>query len=153
METVFDFKDKLLDITGIPLEIIIQFKKPFIDSKFSLHDEQTLYHDGIQEGSVLFLSKRVRGCNPVPIYIKYCMETIEIKIYLCHKIQDVKELINNKLGFKPELFIEPKTKIIYIHHKLLTIDDKTELIGSENINDRTILGNRDSEFAIIFNKK
>jgi len=101
METAFDVKDKLLDITGISPENIMLFITQFIDSKFSIQDEQTLYHYGIKEGSVLFLAQRIRGCNPVPIYIKYWMETIEIKICLCHKIQDVKELINNKLGFKP----------------------------------------------------
>ena len=47
----------------------------------------------------------------------------------------------------------PKTEIIYIHSKLMIIDDKTVLIGSANINDRSMLGDRDSEFAIIINEK
>ena len=47
----------------------------------------------------------------------------------------------------------PKTEIIYIHSKLMIIDDKTVLIGSANINDRSMLGDRDSEVAVIINEK
>ena len=47
----------------------------------------------------------------------------------------------------------PKTEIIYIHSKLMIIDDKTVLIGSANINDRSMLGDRDSEIAVIINEK
>ena len=47
----------------------------------------------------------------------------------------------------------PKTEIIYIHSKLMIINDKTVLIGSANINDRSMLGNRDSEFAVIVDEK
>ena len=47
----------------------------------------------------------------------------------------------------------PKTEIIYIHSKLMIIDDKTVLIGSANINDRSMLGDRDSELAVIIKEK
>ena len=47
----------------------------------------------------------------------------------------------------------PKTEIIYIHSKLMIIDDKTVVIGSANINDRSMLGDRDSELAVIINEK
>ncbi len=47
----------------------------------------------------------------------------------------------------------PKTEIIYIHSKLMIIDDKTVLIGSANINDRSMLGYKDSELAVIINEK
>lgn len=43
----------------------------------------------------------------------------------------------------------PCTEQIYIHSKLLIIDDHTTLIGSANINDRSMMGNRDSEIACI----
>jgi phospholipase D1/2 len=43
----------------------------------------------------------------------------------------------------------PVTEIIYIHSKLMIIDDEVALIGSANINDRSLNGNRDSELAII----
>ena len=43
----------------------------------------------------------------------------------------------------------PVTELIYIHSKLLIVDDEKVLIGSANINDRSMLGSRDSEFAVI----
>ena len=43
----------------------------------------------------------------------------------------------------------PVTELIYIHSKLLIVDDEKVLIGSANINDRSMLGERDSEFAVI----
>ncbi|XP_027630224.1 phospholipase D1 isoform X2 [Tupaia chinensis] len=41
------------------------------------------------------------------------------------------------------------TELIYVHSKLLIADDNTVVIGSANINDRSMLGKRDSEMAII----
>ncbi len=38
---------------------------------------------------------------------------------------------------------------IYIHSKLLIVDDEKVLLGSANINDRSMKGNKDSEFAVI----
>ena len=43
----------------------------------------------------------------------------------------------------------PVTELIYIHSKLLIVDDEKVLIGSANINDRSMDGSRDSEFAVI----
>uniref|UniRef100_A0A673MEV5 Phospholipase n=1 Tax=Sinocyclocheilus rhinocerous TaxID=307959 RepID=A0A673MEV5_9TELE len=42
------------------------------------------------------------------------------------------------------------TELIYVHSKLLIADDSTVIIGSANINDRSMLGKRDSEVAVIF---
>ncbi|KAK2701669.1 hypothetical protein QYM36_019687, partial [Artemia franciscana] len=39
---------------------------------------------------------------------------------------------------------------IYAHSKILIVDDKTVICGSANINDRSLIGNKDSEFAMIF---
>ena len=44
---------------------------------------------------------------------------------------------------------KPVTEIIYVHSKLMIVDDKRCIIGSANINDRSLLGLRDSELAII----
>ena len=43
----------------------------------------------------------------------------------------------------------PISELIYVHSKLLIIDDQKVLIGSANINDRSMLGTRDSEFAVV----
>ncbi|XP_066518510.1 phospholipase D1a isoform X2 [Hoplias malabaricus] len=41
------------------------------------------------------------------------------------------------------------TELIYVHSKLLIADDNTVIIGSANINDRSLLGKRDSEVAVV----
>ncbi|ORZ23136.1 hypothetical protein BCR42DRAFT_343568 [Absidia repens] len=45
--------------------------------------------------------------------------------------------------------LELVTEQVYIHSKLMVIDDKTVICGSANINDRSQLGNRDSEIAVV----
>uniref|UniRef100_A0A8C3AZD2 Phospholipase n=1 Tax=Cyclopterus lumpus TaxID=8103 RepID=A0A8C3AZD2_CYCLU len=40
------------------------------------------------------------------------------------------------------------TELIYVHSKILIADDRCYIIGSANINDRSMLGNRDSEMAV-----
>ena len=46
----------------------------------------------------------------------------------------------------------PVTELIYIHSKLMIVDDKSVILGSANINDRSMLGTRDSEFAVLINE-
>ena len=41
------------------------------------------------------------------------------------------------------------TEQIYVHSKVMIIDDRFALIGSANINDRSLLGDRDSELAVL----
>ncbi|XP_036377127.1 phospholipase D1-like isoform X2 [Megalops cyprinoides] len=41
------------------------------------------------------------------------------------------------------------TELIYVHSKMLIADDNAVIIGSANINDRSMLGKRDSEVAVI----
>ena len=40
------------------------------------------------------------------------------------------------------------TEIIYVHSKIMIVDDRRVIIGSANINDRSMLGYRDSEMAV-----
>lgn len=44
---------------------------------------------------------------------------------------------------------QPVTELIYVHSKLLIADDKVVICGSANINDRSMIGTRDSEIAVI----
>ena len=62
------------------------------------------------------------------------------------------------MGVKPEDYIQffglrthgvnseskPSTEIIYVHSKLMIVDDTATMIGSANINDRSMMGDRDS---------
>ncbi|KNE58807.1 hypothetical protein AMAG_04357 [Allomyces macrogynus ATCC 38327] len=41
------------------------------------------------------------------------------------------------------------TEMVYIHTKLMIVDDRHAILGSANINDRSMLGDRDSELAIV----
>ncbi len=43
----------------------------------------------------------------------------------------------------------PVTEQVYVHSKLLIADDRVAVLGSANINDRSMLGTRDSELAVI----
>jgi phospholipase D1/2 len=87
--------------------------------------------------------------------IKYQQETISKgKNSLCQLLEDE--------GITPSDYIRfyslrqhallnnvPKTEIIYIHSKLMIVDDRKVIIGSANINDRSMLGTRDSEIAVL----
>ena len=46
-----------------------------------------------------------------------------------------------------ELLNTPVTELIYIHSKLMIVDDRLIICGSANINDRSLLGSRDSEVS------
>ena len=43
----------------------------------------------------------------------------------------------------------PVSEIVYVHGKLMIVDDKKVILGSANINDRSMNGNRDSELAVL----
>lgn len=45
------------------------------------------------------------------------------------------------------------TNLVYVHSKLMIIDDRMVLIGSANINDRSLLGSRDSEIGVLIEDK
>jgi phosphatidylserine/phosphatidylglycerophosphate/cardiolipin synthase-like enzyme len=44
---------------------------------------------------------------------------------------------------------KPATEQVYIHSKMMVVDDEVAIIGSSNINDRSMLGFRDSEIAVV----
>ena len=43
----------------------------------------------------------------------------------------------------------PKQMMIYIHSKCMIVDDRLLIVGSANINDRSMLGTRDSEVCVL----
>ncbi|OVA12917.1 Phospholipase D/Transphosphatidylase [Macleaya cordata] len=45
------------------------------------------------------------------------------------------------------------TNQIYVHSKVMIVDDRIALIGSANINDRSLLGSRDSEIDVLIEDK
>ncbi|XP_073292448.1 phospholipase D zeta 1-like [Primulina huaijiensis] len=45
------------------------------------------------------------------------------------------------------------TSQVYVHSKVMIVDDRCALIGSSNINDRSLLGSRDSEISVVIEDK
>ncbi|XP_050380280.1 phospholipase D zeta 1-like isoform X2 [Argentina anserina] len=45
------------------------------------------------------------------------------------------------------------TSQVYVHSKVMIVDDRVALIGSSNINDRSLLGSRDSEICVVIEDK
>jgi len=43
----------------------------------------------------------------------------------------------------------PVTEQVYVHSKLMLVDDRVSLVGSANVNDRSLLGIRDSEVNVV----
>lgn len=43
----------------------------------------------------------------------------------------------------------PASEMVYVHSKCLVVDDSFALVGSANVNDRSLLGDRDSEVACV----
>ncbi|KAH3889225.1 hypothetical protein DPMN_013276 [Dreissena polymorpha] len=83
---------------------------------------------------------------------------------ICSELVDRSCPLSNSSCFDP-IFTKPDqklylddvevTELVYVHSKLMIVDDDTVIIGSANINDRSMLGTRDSEIAILVqdNKK
>ncbi|XAR49167.1 Phospholipase D [Bertholletia excelsa] len=45
------------------------------------------------------------------------------------------------------------TSQVYVHSKVMIIDDRVAVVGSSNINDRSLLGSRDSEICVVIEDK
>jgi phospholipase D1/2 len=43
----------------------------------------------------------------------------------------------------------PVAEEIYVHSKVMVVDDRLAIIGSANINDRSLMGSRDSELSVV----
>lgn len=47
----------------------------------------------------------------------------------------------------------PVSEIVYVHSKLMIVDDDFAILGSANINDRSMMGSRDSELAVVLTQE
>lgn len=73
-------------------------------------------------------------------------------LYTTEDWTDYLTLLNLRTWEKLGTFFKGKrnvTEQIYIHSKLMIVDDRVAIIGSCNINDRSMAGERDSEIAAI----
>jgi len=58
------------------------------------------------------------------------------------------ELADPPANSLAEIFRETKRQMIYVHSKMIIIDDAYILVGSANINERSMNGTRDTEMAV-----
>jgi len=67
-----------------------------------------------------------------------------------HMLQDSTNLLDEKwLGTKEEELDAYVSELLYIHSKLMIVDDVRVIMGSANINDRSQKGDGDSEIALV----
>mmetsp|Transcript_4943 Transcript_4943/g.9266 ORF Transcript_4943/g.9266 Transcript_4943/m.9266 type:complete len:1030 (+) Transcript_4943:37-3126(+) len=84
----------------------------------------------------------------VQLYWEY--RTISGLYALLSDIPDPKEYISF-YGLRTHAMLSgvPVTEMVYVHSKLMIVDDNFVIMGSANINDRSMLGLRDSEIALL----
>uniref|UniRef100_D8Q6U4 Phospholipase n=1 Tax=Schizophyllum commune (strain H4-8 / FGSC 9210) TaxID=578458 RepID=D8Q6U4_SCHCM len=67
-----------------------------------------------------------------------------------HMLQDKTSLFDEKwLGSEEEELNNYVSELLYIHTKLMVVDDRRVIMGSANINDRSQKGDGDSEIALV----
>ncbi|XP_057215443.1 phospholipase D2 isoform X2 [Triplophysa rosa] len=96
------------------------------------------------------------GGNAIQAILHYTYRTINrgehsILSRLKEKMQDEWTQYISLCGLRThaQLGRSPITELIYVHSKALIADDRCYIIGSANINDRSMLGSRDSELAVL----
>lgn len=83
------------------------------------------------------------------------LTTIRELIDMVKKETGIVEEVNLPISFFSLRTAQPlldgtfATESIYVHSKLLLVDDERVLVGSANMNDRSLLGTRDSEIAAL----
>jgi phospholipase D1/2 len=73
------------------------------------------------------------------------------QLLACPNIADPSEYIMFYGLRTHDMLDEPATEIVYVHSKLMIVDDDIILVGSANINDRSQVGKHDSEIAMVIN--
>ena len=74
-------------------------------------------------------------------------------IYLAHPNRENPDLSGlGGVGKSPHGSCLNGRQMVYVHSKMMIVDDEFILIGSANINDRSLRGNRDTEIAVVSNK-
>jgi len=67
-----------------------------------------------------------------------------------HRLDDKTSLLEEKwLGTEEEELNAYVSELIYIHSKVMIVDDRRVIMGSANLNDRSQKGNGDSEIALV----
>ncbi|KAJ1692083.1 hypothetical protein LUZ63_008781 [Rhynchospora breviuscula] len=90
-------------------------------------------------------------------YRTICRGSNSILQKLYHKMGDKADDYISFYGLRTYGWLKEEgplvTNQIYVHSKLMLVDDRLALIGSANINDRSLLGSRDSEIGVLIEDK
>ncbi|KYQ93680.1 hypothetical protein DLAC_11611 [Tieghemostelium lacteum] len=107
----------------------------------------------------------------IPVHCEGDLYDIEVQLVANYTLKSIQNIRNELRKKFPEVDIDQYltihslrnwevyneqvfTEQVYVHSKLMIVDDRVVLIGSANINDRSLSGNRDSEIcAVIEDKK
>ena len=54
-------------------------------------------------------------------------------------------------GLRGHAKVGPMTEMVYVHSKIMIVDDRSVVVGSANINDRSLIGGGDSELSMLVN--
>ncbi|XP_013862151.1 phospholipase D1 [Austrofundulus limnaeus] len=98
---------------------------------------------------------RTGGGNAIQAILHYTYRTIcRGEDSILSKLSEVKDQWTEYITFcglrtHSKLSGSLVTELIYVHSKTLIADDRCYIIGSANINDRSMLGERDSELAVL----
>jgi phospholipase D1/2 len=153
------------------IEMAIYDGQPFhVYMVLPVHPEGTLNTLNIMTQIHLTMQSLVFGSESLVNRVRRAIQTIDIKNTKNISLAEAKALVNDysvkdlegQVGDKWKRFLtllnlrnwdildgRPVTEQIYVHSKLLIADDRVAVIGSANINDRSQLGNRDSELAVV----
>lgn len=127
-------------------------------------DEHHDYETHSEDGSMAELTQERQNKDNGPTQIKQSDQG-EVRPSVDSKLSpvgnteskaDTISAVNNVQNGASSDFPEPKdgrldyvSEQLYIHTKLMIVDDRIVIIGSANLNDRSQLGNRDSEIAMV----
>ncbi|CAH3173881.1 unnamed protein product [Porites lobata] len=106
------------------------------------------------EGEIGTASGRSIGAITHWNYRSICRASHSLLERLNERVGDPSKYISfYGLRTHSEIHGKPVTEMVYVHSKMMIVDDNTVIIGSANINDRSMLGKRDSEIAAIIKDK
>uniref|UniRef100_A0A665WJ10 Phospholipase n=1 Tax=Echeneis naucrates TaxID=173247 RepID=A0A665WJ10_ECHNA len=93
----------------------------------------------------------IRGEHSIISQLKKEMICLCVPALFCFSVDEHWMNYISFAGLRTHCELEGRlvTELIYVHSKMLIADDNTVIIGSANINDRSMLGKRDSEVAVI----
>ncbi|CAL4126810.1 unnamed protein product, partial [Meganyctiphanes norvegica] len=146
----------------IPLEIAIKIEEKIRDGeRFTAYILIPMFPEGQPEAEVTqeILHKQVQTMRMMYGRIATAIKWYKVDahpqdylVFLCLANKEPPTVVPKQLQAPPEpentLAFHNRRNMIYVHSKMAIFDDEYAIIGSANINDRSMSGSRDSEIAV-----